>query len=53
MTPEEKFIDIIKTMIDYNMLEVSDLDNPSYVIERVKLYLEAKKFVMDNFKGMF
>jgi len=53
MTPEEKFIDIVKTMIDYNMLKVSDLDNPSYVIERVQLYLEAKKFVMDNFKGMF
>ena len=53
MTPEEKFIDIIKTMIDYNMLEVSDLDNPSYVIERVNMYLEVKKFVIDNFKGMF
>ena len=53
MTPREKFIDIVKTMIDYNMLKISDLDNPSYVIERVQMYLEAKKFVMDNFKGMF
>jgi len=53
MTYEEKILDIIKTMIDYNMLSVSDLDNPSYVLERVNLYLEAKKFVYDNFKGCF
>lgn len=53
MTPEEKFIDIIKTMINYNMLKVSDLDDPSYVIERVKMYLEAKNFVIKNFKGLF
>ena len=53
MISEQKLIDIIKTMIDYNMLSVSDLDNPSYVLERVNLYLEAKKFVYDNFKGCF
>ena len=53
MTFEEKFIDIIKTMIDYGMLNVSDLDNPSYVIDRVNTYLEAKNFVANNFKGMF
>jgi len=53
MTPEQKLIDIIKTMIDFNLLSVKDLDNPSYVLERVNLYLDAKKFVYDNFKGCF
>ena len=53
MTYEEKLLDIINTMIDYNLISVQDLNNPSYVLEKVNTYLEAKKFVMENFKGMF
>ena len=53
MTTTEKLIDIIKTMIEYGMLDRSRLNDADYVVERVKIYLEAKKFVNENFKGMF
>jgi len=53
MTIEEKILDIIKTMIEYNMLDISMLYDKEYVLERVKIYLEAKSFVDTNFKGMF
>lgn len=50
---EEKIIDIIDTMIDYGMLAKDKLDDVNYVTEQVKLYLEARKFVFDNFKSLF
>lgn len=53
MTPEQRFIDIIKTMIEFGMLDVHRLNDTEYVIERVELYLEAKNFVDKNFAGMF
>ena len=42
MTPIEKYIDIIKTMIEYGMVDRSRLNDADYVVERVKIYLEAK-----------
>ena len=53
MITTEKLIDIIKTMIEYGMLDRSRINDVDYVTERVKIYLEAKKFVNENFKGMF
>ena len=53
MTVTEKLIDIIKTMIEYGMLDRSRINDVDYVVERVKIYLEAKSFVNENFKGMF
>lgn len=53
MTPEQRFIDIVKTMIEFNLLDASRLRDHEYVIERVNLYLEAKNFVDTNFAGMF
>jgi hypothetical protein len=53
MTETEKLIDIIKTMIQYGMLDRNRITDVDYVVERVKIYLEAKKFVNENFKGMF
>lgn len=52
MTSIKKYIDIIKTMIEYGMLHRSRLNDADYVVERVKIYLEAKSFVNENFKGM-
>ena len=53
MTVTEKIIDIIKTMIQYGMLDKNRINDVDYVTERVKIYLEAKRFVNENFKGMF
>ena len=53
MTPFEKYVDIIVTMIQYGMLDRNRITDVDYVIERVKIYLEAKQFVNENFKGMF
>ena len=53
MTPFEKYVDIIVTMIQYGMLDRNRITDVDYVIERVKIYLEAKSFVNENFKGMF
>ena len=53
MTPFEKYVDIIVTMIQYGMLDRNRITDVDYVVERVKIYLEAKQFVNDNFKGMF
>jgi len=53
MTPFEKYVDIIVTMIQYGMLDRNRITDVDYVVERVKIYLEAKKFVNENFKGMF
>lgn len=53
MTPFEKYVDIIVTMIQYGMLDRNRITDVDYVVERVKIYLEAKQFVNENFKGMF
>ena len=53
MTPFEKYVDIIVTMIQYGMLNRNRITDVDYVVERVKIYLEAKQFVNENFKGMF
>lgn len=45
-----KFLDIISTMIDYGMLDKNRINDADYVVERVQLYLRAKKFVNKNFK---
>ena len=52
MASIKKYIDIIKTMIEYGMLDRGRLNDADYVVERVKIYLEAKSFVNENFKGM-
>lgn len=48
-----KIMDIIQTMIEYNMIDKNRLDDTDYVIERVESYIKAKNFVNENFKGMF
>jgi len=53
MTPFEKYVDIIVTMIQYGMIDRNRITDVDYVVERVKIYLEAKSFVNENFKGMF
>ena len=53
MTPFDKYVDIIVTMIQYGMLDRNRITDVDYVVERVKIYLEAKQFVNENFKGMF
>ena len=50
---KSKYIDIILTMIEYGMLDRNRITDVDYVVERVKIYLEAKEFVNENFKGMF
>ena len=50
MTPFEKYVDIIVTMIQYGMLDRNRITDVDYVVERVKIYLEAKQFVNENFK---
>ena len=53
MTAFEKYLDIISTMIDEGMLDRSRINDVDYVVERVESYLDARKFVHENFKGMF
>ena len=48
-----KIMDIIQTMVEYDMIDKNRLDDTDYVIERVESYIEAKNFVNENFKGMF
>lgn len=48
---EARFIEIINIMIFEGMLDKSKLLNKEYVINRVALYLKAKQFVDENFKG--
>ena len=43
----DKIIDIIKTMIEYNMIDVNRLSEIDYVLERVNMYLDAKKLAMN------
>ncbi len=53
MTFEEKIKDIILTMIEYNLIDKSRLYDTDYVAEKVLIYLKARHFVNENFKGLF
>ena len=57
MNEQEKIInkisDIIKTMIEFNMIDINRLHDIEYVKERINIYLETKNFVDTNFKGCF
>lgn len=53
MSAEDKLIDIIQTMIEYDLLDKNRIFDKEYVLERVNIYLETKEFINKNFKGMF
>lgn len=53
MSVEDKLIDIIQTMVEYNLLDKNRIFDKEYVLERVSIYLDAKQFISKNFKGMF
>lgn len=53
MSAEDKLIDIIQTMVEYDLLDKNRIFDKEYVLERVSIYLEAKEFINKNFKGMF
>lgn len=40
-------------MIEWNMIDQYRLYDTDYVVERVKTYIEARNFVVKNFKGCF
>ena len=48
---EKRILEIINIMISYGMLDKSRLFDKEYIVNRIKLYLEAKHFVDTNFKG--
>lgn len=48
---QERFLEIIDIMISEGLLDKSMLSDKNYVINRVALYIKAKKFVDNNFKG--
>jgi hypothetical protein len=50
---ENKIKDILLTMIEWNLLDPRRLYDTSYVKERLEIYLESRRFVLENFKGMF
>lgn len=50
---KDRFFQIISIMIDYGMLDPKKIYDVDYVTERVSIYLEAKNFVDENFKGCF
>jgi hypothetical protein len=43
----EKIIDIVKTMIEYNMIDINRISDTDYVLERVNMYLDAKNLAMN------
>ena len=51
---KSKFLDIICTMIEWGMLDASRISDEDYVVERVKMYLEAKSLAIEtmNATGM-
>ena len=49
----KRLLEIISIMIEYNMLDAKRLNDYDYVKERIEIYLEAKHFVDNNFKGCF
>lgn len=48
---EARFIEIIQIMISEGMLDKTRLFDKEYVVSRVSLYIKAKNFVDNNFKG--
>lgn len=50
---DRRLIEIISIMIEYKMLDPNRLYDIDYVLERIKIYLEAKNFVDTNFKECF
>lgn len=48
---EKRFLEIIDIMISEGLLDKSMLFDKNYVINRVALYIKAKEFVDNNFKG--
>lgn len=48
---ESRFLEIIQIMVSEGMLDKSRLLDKKYVVDRVSLYLKAKEFVDNNFKG--
>ena len=48
---EQRFLEIIDIMISEGLLDKSMLSDKNYVINRVALYIKAKEFVDNNFKG--
>lgn len=48
---QERFLEIIDIMISEGLLDKSMLSDKNYVINRVALYIKAKEFVDNNFKG--
>ena len=53
MTFEQKIKDIIETMVEQGMLDPTRLYDFDYTIERVLFYINARNFVIENFKGCF
>lgn len=47
----KRILEIINIMISYGMFDKARLIDKEYVVNRIKLYLEAKHFVDTNFKG--
>ena len=50
---DKRLIEIISTMLEYKMLDPNRLYDSNYVIERIKIFLEAKEFVDTHFKDCF
>jgi hypothetical protein len=48
---EKRFLEIIDIMISEGLLDKSMLLDKNYVINRIALYIKAKEFVDNNFKG--
>lgn len=48
---KERFNEIVNIMISEGLLDKSRLLDRNYVINRVALYVKAKEFVDNNFKG--
>ena len=48
---EKRFLKTIDIMISEGLLDRSRLLDKNYVINRVALYIKAKEFVDNNFKG--
>lgn len=48
---KERFNEIVNIMISEGLLDKSMLSDRNYIINRVALYVKAKEFVDNNFKG--
>lgn len=48
---EKRFKEIINIMISEGLFDKSRILDKNYVINRVALYIKAKEFVDNNFKG--